>query len=225
MKKLFFALFALTVLVSCSDDDNEGPKKYVTSMTLGEGENHDVISFQYDENKNLKAYVEDGHVEYSFIYNSNNELLSITAETGSAIEIKYEDGKLSGYTANGVTSPIAYNEQTKMYIFEDLDIEAGLKGRDLGIVNLIGAGNHTTIDYNDSYKGPMYNVPTKNIFLLSVFLNLYYFVTTKPITALDDSANEFTTENTYDADGYITKMVLKSGTETKGMITYQYTEL
>ena len=232
MKKMFFALFALTTLASCSDDDsnsnnNGETQKYVTSMTIGEGGNAEVITFQYDENKNLKTYLEDGDVSYTFTYNDNNELVTVTDafDEPSTIEIQYTNGILSGYTMDGATYPITYNESTKKYLFAGFEVEIGLEGRDIGTVAEAGGENYITIDYFDAYKGPMYNVPTKDIFLVSLFTDLYYLTSTRPISGLSDDGENYTTESTYDEDGYVTKMILKSGSATEDVVTFQYSDL
>ena len=229
MKKLFM-LFAVALLASCSGDDdknnNDGPQKLLTSVALNDDPDAGAISFQYDEKKNLKAILEDGDVEYSFTYNNNNELTGINDGNGeSFFDIQYDNGQLSGYTAYGETYPITYNEQTKKYVFNSTEIEVALKGRNLGTVNDIGGADRLNIDYNDSYKGPMHSVPTKNIFLLSLFLNLYYYVSTSPISAINESGSIYTAENTYDEDGFVIQTIIKSGTQTQGTIKFQYSEL
>jgi hypothetical protein len=232
MKKLFFALFALTALVSCTDNDsdsnnNEGTQKFVTSMTIGEGEDADLITFQYDENKNLKAYLEDGDLEYTFTYNDNNELVAVTDafDESSTVDIIYTNGVLSGYTLNGTTYPITYNEATKKYLFGGFGIEIGLEGRDIATVAETGQENYLTIDYFDVHKGPMYNVPTKDVFLVSLFTDLYYLTSTKPISGMNDEGQNYTTESTYDQDGFVTKMILSPEIGTDDVITFQYSEL
>ncbi|MHA3786942.1 hypothetical protein ACX0HA_01930 [Flavobacterium hauense] len=232
MKKLFFALFALTALVSCSDDDtnstnNEETQKFVTSMIIGEGEDAEMITFQYDDNKNLKTYLEDGDVSFTFTYNSNNELVTITDafDESSSVEIQYTNGVLSGYTIDGSTFPITYNEETKKYLFGGFGIEVGLEGRDIGTVAEADEEDYVTIDYFDAYKGPMYNVPTKDIFLVSLFTDLYYLTSTKSISGMNDEGQNYSTESTYDEDGYVTKMILKSGSTNEDVITFQYSEL
>jgi len=232
MKKLFFALFALTALVSCADDDtnstnNEETQKLVTSMIIGEGEDAEMITFQYDDNKNLKTYLEDGDVSFTFTYNSNNELVTVTDafDEASSVEIQYTNGVLSGYTIDGSTFPITYNEDTKKYLFGGFGIEIGLEGRDIATVAEAGEENYITIDYFDAHKGPMYNVPTKDIFLVSLFTDLYYLTSTKSISGLSDEGQNYSTESTYDEDGYVTKMILKSGSTNEDVITFQYSEL
>ena len=232
MKKMFFALFALTALLSCSDDDsssnnNEETQKFVTSMVIGEGDNAELITFQYDDNKNLKAYLEDGDIEYTFTYNDNNELVAVTDayDESSFVEIIYADGVLSGYTINGTTFPITYNEETKKYLFSGFGIEIGLEGRDIATVAEVGNENYVTIDYFDIHKGPMYNVPTKDIFLVSLFTDLYYLTSTKSISGMNDEGQNYSTEGTYDQDNYVTKMILKSETGTEEVVTFQYSEL
>jgi hypothetical protein len=232
MKKLFFALFALTALVSCTDDDsnstnNEETQKFVTSMIIGENEDAEMITFQYDENKNLKAYLEDGDVSFTFTYNSNNELVSVTDafDESSFVEIQYTNGVLSGYTMNGSTHAITYNEETKKYLFGGFGIEIGLEGRDIATVAEAGGEDYITVDYFDDHKGPMYNVPTKDIFLVSLFTDLYYLTSTKAISGMNDDGEDYSTESTYDEDGYVTKMILKSGSGTEDVVTFQYSEL
>lgn len=221
MKKLIFALFALATLVSCSDDDNKEIQKFATSIAI-EG---DMINLTYDDKKNLKAISEDGDIIYAFTYNSNNELLAINDEEGVPIvTVLYTNGKLSGYTSNGQTQPITYDAQTGKYTFGAAGIEATLTGKDLATVTAIGGDTILDIDYKGSEKGPFYSVPTKNTFLLSVFLNLYYFVSARPILSITENGSLNTTNNTYDADGYVTTMVLQQDTETQEVI-FTYSEL
>lgn len=221
MKKLIFALFALATLVSCSDDDNKEIQKFATSITM-EG---DMINLTYDDKKNLKTISEDGDIVYAFTYNSNNELLAINDEEGVPIvTVLYTNGQLSGYTSNGQTQPITYDAQTGKYTLANAGIEASLAGRDLAKLNVIGGNTILDIAYKGSEKGPFYSVPTKNTFLLSMFLNLYYFVSTKPILSVAESGTIITTDNTYDADGYVTTMVLQQDTENQEVI-FTYSEL
>lgn len=229
MRKLFM-LCAVVLLASCSGDDdkniNEGPKKFMTSIAMNDEPGTGAIQFEYDENKNLKAILENGDVEYSFAYNTNNELTAINdGNSESVIEILYDNGQLSGYMTGGETYPIAYNVQTNKYVFNSTEIEVALKGRDLGAVNDAGGANRLTLDYNTLYKGPMYNVPTKNIFLLSLFLNLYYYVSTSPVTGITEGGTAYTTENTYDEDGFVTQMVIESDTQTLATVKFSYSEL
>ncbi len=77
MKKMCFAFFALAALVSCTDNDsdsanNEETQTYLTSRIIEEYGDAKLITIQYDENKNLKAYLEDGDLAYTFTYNDNN---------------------------------------------------------------------------------------------------------------------------------------------------------
>lgn len=196
-------------------------------MIIGEGEDAEMITFQYDDNKNLKTYLEDGDVSFTFTYNSNNELVTVTDafDEASSVEIQYTNGVLSGYTIDGSTFPITYNEDTKKYLFGGFGIEIGLEGRDIATVAEAGEENYITIDYFDAHKGPMYNVPTKDIFLVSLFTDLYYLTSTKSISGLSDEGQNYSTESTYDEDGYVTKMILKSGSTNEDVITFQYSEL
>lgn len=223
MKKILFALFAISMLVSCNNDDDSNTKqKFLTSVTIG----GDTATFQYDEKKNLKSISSDGDVIYSFTYDNDNNLLSINDGDEDFVTVQYENGQLKSFTNGSALYPISYNAQTKKYIVTGANIEIGLAGKDLATIDEIGGANLLTMTYNADHKGPFYSVPTKNTFLYGLLLELHYFTSIRPISGVtEDGGTTYTTENTYDADGYVTGMVMKSGTQTEGTFTFQYSEL
>jgi hypothetical protein len=232
MKKMFFAFFALAALVSCTDNDsdsanNEETQKYLTSVIIEENGDSKLITFQYDENKNLKGYLEDGDLAYTFTYNDNNELVSVTdAFDNSSVEIQYTNGVFSGYTTqDDEWRPVPYNEVTKKYLFGEFGRQIGLEGRDIASVADDSGQNYLIIDYFNVHKGPMYNVPSKDLFLVNMFTDLYYVTSTKPISGIYDQGQNYSTESAYDQDGFITKMILKSGIGTAEVVTFQYSDL
>lgn len=227
--KRFFAILAVVMLAACSSDDdkNDGPKKYPTAFRLGTEATAPWIQLRYDSNNNLTGLISEDEVQYSFAYNGN-ELVSITNggdDEEPDYEFVYQDGALTGYIRNGETFPITYNKDSKTYIFEEEGLEVGLRGRDLGTGKLIGnTVNALDITYDDSRKGALYAVPTKDLFLIQLFANVYYYLSARPIVTVGDNEDSYTAENLYDADGYITQMTLKSGADTIATIQYQYSE-
>jgi hypothetical protein len=225
MKKLFFALFALAMLTACSDDDdNQGTRKLMTTAII----DGDALVFQYDDAKNLEAIHGDGEAIYTFNYDSDNNLIAISDEDDTDtpfITIQYQNGQIASITNSGATLPVTYNQQTKKYEIGGVNIEAGLVGRDLGTVDEIGGDNLLSIDYFSEKRGPFYDVPTKNTFLYGLLLDLYYFTPTMPIQAVTENGATLTAENTYDDEGNVVKMTMKSGTEIQGEIVFQYSEL
>lgn len=228
MKKLF-ALLAVVMLVACnSDDDNNGPKKYATAFRIGTDDTAPWIQLLYDNNNNLTSIVAEGETEYSFAYNGN-ELASITyggPDEAPNYQFVYENGKLKGYTIGEDTTlnAISYNEQTKKYTVEDENIEIGLNGRDLATLGPVGGAAVIDLKYDGSRKGALYNVPTKDFFLLSLFANLYQYAGIRPLTSVTANSDAYTAENTYDSDGYITQMTLMQGGVEEYTIQYQYGE-
>ncbi|PZR22433.1 MAG: hypothetical protein DI539_05690 [Flavobacterium psychrophilum] len=222
MKKVLFALLAVAMLASCNnDDDSNKNQKFMTSVSI----NGDVAVFQYDEKKNLKSISSDGDIIYGFNYDGSNNLISVTDGDDAFVTLQYENGQLESITNGDAVLPVTYNEATKKYLIGGAGIEVGLSGKDIATVDETGGDNLLALNYSSDNKGPFYSVPTRNVFLLPLLLELHYFMSTKPITQVTENGTTYTTENTYDEDGYVTQMVMKSGTEIQGTIIFQYSKL
>ena len=224
MKKILFSLLAIVMLASCNnDDDKNNSQKFMTTAVI----DGDPIVFQYDDNKNLEAMFGDGEALYTFDYDDNNNLIAVRDEDDIEpfITIQYQNGQLASIVNNGATIPVTYNEQTKKYVFGGVNIEAGLVGKDLGTLDETGGENLLTLEYVSDHKGPFYNTPTKNPFLIGLLVDLYYFTSTRPINKMISDGQTYTTENMYDEDGYVVKTVFKSDTQEQATIVFQYSEL
>jgi len=233
MKKLVTLLAAIITLTSCSsDDDNnadKGNNKSLSSITLSNGDGTgqpEVLTVIYDDNGNIKAFAADDDILYAYKYDTNNNLISISRGLSSDAEytFQYTNGRLSGYTdESGTTTAIGYNEQTKMYTIGDSARQFSLKGRDIGTVSEAGE-NMYTFNYDDSHKGALYNIKGDNLFVLTMFSELYQYMSVRPMTSIATGDDSYTLDNTFDADGYVTKEAINYNGQVQSVLTYQYTE-
>lgn len=233
MKKLL-TLLVLIVMTSCSNDDDnnvdKGNNKSLSSITLSSGDGTgqpEVLTVIYDDNGNIKAFVADDEIVYAYKYDANNNLISIGSGLNSDPDytFQYTNGRLSGYTdvEGAMTTAISYNEQAKTYTIGDSARQFSLKGRDIGTVST-GGQNEYTFNYDDSHKGALYNVKGDNLFVLTMFSELYQYMSVRPMTSIETGNDSYTLDNTFDADGYVTKAAINYNGEVQSILTYQYSE-
>jgi len=228
MKKLL-TLIVIASLASCSSDDNNGnggPKKYVTDMIVVQNGDTDTYHFEYDANKNITAIERNGDPEFTFTYEGNTIQSVVTnPETGEGIQFVSSGGRITGYT--GVLgedlSPVSYEPQNNRYTFSEDAIQVTLADRDIARIDYYDR-QYFSMNYANA-KGPLYSVPTENIFVMTLFTSFYPFLFTRPATSFQYDEVGFTCTNTYDSDNYLTKMILEADQGSLYSITYVYSEM
>lgn len=230
MKK-FLALFAALSLAACSgDDDNNEVKqnKFVSTITTSYSdspEDGEVITFLYDDQKHVKSVVASDEIIASFTYQGDNVASIAGDDSGEAqYNFTYTNGILSGYSAYGESYPILHDAQANSYNFGDLAAVLYVSGRDFGKALNSDGSTFTEVTYDTGKKGALYNIPGNNLFVMTFFSQLYPFVSSQAMTSVTEGGYKYTASNTYDSDGYITGMVLKSESQ-EITLTYTYKAL
>lgn len=230
MKK-FLALFAALTLAACSgDDDNNEVKqnKFLSTITTSYAdspEDGEVITFLYDDQKHVKSVVASDEIIASFTYQGDNVASIAGDDSGEAqYNFTYKNGILSGYSAYGESYPILHDAQANSYNFGDLAAVLYVSGRDFGKALNSDGSTFTEITYDAGKKGALYNVPGNNLFVMTFFSQLYPFVSSQAMTSVTEGGYKYTASNTYDSDGYVTGMVLKSESQ-EITLTYTYKAL
>jgi len=227
MKKTVL-LFCLIALIGCSSDDDQNSSqqsnRLLTDMIVTNDGNADTFHFEYDSNKNITAILKNGNLEFAYTYKGNIiESVRTDVSADDTTTFLYSDGKLTGYSREGEFHPIEYDAQNNKYIFTEDDYEVTMNDRDISSIMLF-ENLYFSMDYNSASKGPLFNVRTENVFLLTLFSDVYAFLSVRPSTGFVYNQSTFSCENTYDGDNYLTKMILRSDEEEQ-TIQYIYEEL
>ncbi|PZR22432.1 MAG: hypothetical protein DI539_05685 [Flavobacterium psychrophilum] len=233
MKKIF-VLIAVIVLVSCSKDDNAVvTKKMLTSFTVTENGAASTTELAYDENRNITGITTDGVVKYTFAYNKGNLIVMYDGpqddpNTNELFNILYQNNQPSDYIGeSGISSFITYNATTRKYIFVASALEVLLKNRDIASINETEGDILAAIAYDETemHFGCLHNAPNSSIWILPFFTDTYSDLSTQAMTSVTLNGTVYTAANTFDEEGYVTKMVLTSAGATTRTVEYHYTQM
>lgn len=223
---LIFSISALS-LISCNanDDDSSesGVQKYPESFILTKNGESITTKISYNDKMQIIGYSEPSS-NITFLY-QNNRVAEVRENNNSVpYTLQYTNGILSGMTHYSDSYPVSYNSQQMSYSVGNL-LSFGLEGKDLGYVN--SSFENEKFIYDSTKKGPLYNLPDKDLFPVTLFSNFkYYYLSTRPIQSItltnNGTQNVLMSENTYDNEGYITSMTLRSATEEVFRVEYKY---
>lgn len=222
---LIFSISALSLL-SCSNVDETSEtemKKYPESIVLTKDGESATTKIIYNDKMQIIGYAElDSNI--TFIY--QNDRVAEVRENNNSIPytLQYTNGILSGLTHYSDPYLVTYDSQQMSYSVGDL-LGFGLRGRD--IAHVTNTSESEKFAYDNSKKGSLYNLPDKDLFPVTLFSTFqYYYLSTRPIQSITLSNNGIqnilNSENTYDNEGYITSMTLRSSNEEVFRVDYKY---
>lgn len=226
---LILSFSALTFL-SCSNDDDTDQtatvKKYPESFILTKDGESTTTKIHYNDQMQITGYTDD-YSTISFIY-ENGRVVKVKENTATTSTdpygLYYSNGILSRLDHYSESYTVTFNSQQNSYAVGDM-LSFGLQEKDIAYVNNINEKEN--FSYDNSRKGPLYNLTDKDLFPVTLFSTFqYYYLSTKPIATITLNNNGLTSilssQNTYDNDGYISSMVLKSETEEVFRVEYKY---
>ncbi|AYZ35168.1 hypothetical protein EGY07_06080 [Chryseobacterium indologenes] len=222
---LIFSISALSLLSCNSDDDTPETeiKKYPESFILTQNGESTTTKITYNDKMQIIGYSEPNS-NITFRYQDDRVVEVRENNTSVPYVLQYTNGILSGLKHYSNAHPVTYNSQQNSYSVGNL-LSFGLEGKDIVYVNNVSENEKFV--YDNNRKGPLYNLPDKNLFPVTLFSTFqYYYLSTRPIQSIilsnNGKQNILSSENTYDSDGYITSMTLKSSTEEVLRVEYKY---
>lgn len=222
---LIFSISALSLL-SCNNDDDTPEleiKKYPESIVLTKDGESITTKISYNDKMQIIGYSEpNSNITFSY----QNDRVTDVRENNNSVPytLQYTNGILSGLTHYSDPYPVTYNSQQMSYSIGNL-LSFGLQGKDIAYV--INSSENEKFAYDNSKKGSLYNLPDKDLFPVTLFSTFqYYYLSTRPIQSItlsnNGTQNILNSENTYDNEGYITSMTLRSSTEEVFRVEYKY---
>lgn len=138
--------------------------------------------------------------------------------------LQYTDGMLSKLNHYSDSYPVTYNNQQKSYSVGTF-LSFGLEGKDISYIN--NTSENEKFTYYTDRKGPLSDLPDNDLFPLTLFSTFqYYYLSSKPIKSIvlsnNDTDHTLNAENTYDNEGYLTSMTLRSASEVVLKVQYKY---
>lgn len=222
---LIFSISALSLLSCNNDDDTPEPemKKYPESIVLTKDGESVTTKISYNDKMQIIGYSEPNS-NITFTY--QNDRVTEVRENNNSVPytLQYTNGILSGLTHYSDPYPVTYNSQQMSYSIGNL-LNFGLQGKDIAYVT--NSSENEKFAYDNSKKGALYNLPDKDLFPVTLFSTFqYYYLSTRPIQSItlsnNGTQNILSSENTYDDEGYITTMILRSSTEEVFRVEYKY---
>lgn len=222
---LIFSLSVLT-LMSCSNNDDDTVvelKKYLESFTLTQNGESTTTKISYNDKMQIIGYSEPNSV---ITFNYQNDRVVEVKENSTSIPytLQYSNGILSGLTHYSDSYSVTYNNQQMSYSVDGL-LTFGLKGKDIAYVN--SASEDQKFSYGYDKKGALYDLSDKDLFPVTLFSTFqYFYLSSKPIQSItltnNGTQNIITSENTFDDEGYIKSMILRSDSEEVLRVDYMY---
>lgn len=228
-------LISILFIVGCSkdDDNNSGAdttKKYLerVSLTNSNNDTHEIL-FTYNSNKQIIGYTRGTITELSYDYDQRKLIrINDTGLNNIPYQFFYTNTILSGIKHYDNAYPATYNQADNSYNFEGGNLKIGVTGNDLAYVDENNGNNIYTFNYNALNKGPMHDVSMDSPFLLPLFSeSTFLFLTSMPISQvrINDNGIEtlYNAVNTFDNDGYVTSIILRSASEELLRAQFIYT--
>ncbi|MEA1847609.1 hypothetical protein U9K52_01685 [Chryseobacterium sp. MHB01] len=222
---LIFSICAM-ILLSCNNDDDIPEtqiKKYPESIVLTKDGESITTKISYNDKMQIIGYSEPNS-DITFTY--QNDKVAEVKENNNSVPytLQYTNEILSGLTHYSNPYPVTYNSQQMSYSIGNL-LSFGLQGKD--IVYVTNSSENEKFAYDNNKKGALFNLPDKDLFPVTLFSTFqYYYLSTRPIQSItlsnNGSQNILNSENTYDNEGYITTMTLRSSTEEVFRVEYKY---
>lgn len=220
---LIFSISALS-LVSCNNDTTEPEiKKYPESIILTQDGESTTTKITYNDKMQIIGYSQPNS-NITFRYQDDRVVEVRENDNSVPYALKYTNETLSELSHYSNPYPVTYNSQQMSYSIGNL-LSFGLQGKDISYVNNVS--ENEKFAYDNSRKGPLYNLPDKDLFPVTLFSTFqYYYLSTRPIQSItlsnNGTQNILSAENTYDSDGYITSMTLRSAAEEVFRVEYKY---
>lgn len=226
-KNILIVSISALSLLSCNNNDDDTSeteiKKYPESIILTKDGESTTTKITYNDKMQIIGYSEPSS-NITFLY-QNDRVVEVRENSNSVpYALQYTNGILSGLTHYSNPYPVTYNSQQGSYGVGNF-LSFGLQGKDIAYVN--SSSEKEEFAYDSSKKGALYNLPDKDLFPVTLFSTFqYYYLSTRPIQTITLSVkgtqNILKSENTYDSDGYITSMTLRSSTEEVFRVEYKY---
>jgi len=236
MKKII-TLLAFLTLFSCSNDDDSGndnsgskTKKYVDRISLVSQNGSFDISLTYNADKQIASYTRGTTTRLSYEYQGGRLVRVNDLDfPDSPYQFTYNDGILFSLKHYNETYAVTYNKADKSYFFDGIStLKFGFSGKNITYVEEGNSGRQT-FSYNNSKKGPLYNVDMDDLYFIPLLSDYSYsFLSASPLSEIKIASENTTTykaENTYDDEGYLTSTVMRSGNDQLYSATYHYTDL
>lgn len=222
---LIFSVSILTLFSCNNNDDDNVPefKKYPESFILTQNGESTTTKISYNDKMQIIGYSEPNSV---ITFNYQNDRVVEVRENNTSIPytLQYTHGILSGMTHYSDPYPVTYSSQQMSYTVGSI-LSFGLQGKDIAFVNT--ASEDQKFSYGSDKKGPLYDLTDKDLFPVTLFSTFqYFYLSSKPIQSitLTNSGNQniLTSENTYDNEGYLKSMILRSGSAEVLRVEYKY---
>jgi len=231
MKK-FLALFTVLTLAACSGDDDKNEitqNKFLSTVAITYNDYpdfYDVRSFYYDNKKHIKTVTKNDSIIAAFTYEGDNVVsIAYDEENVPLYHLTYNKGVLSGFSFVHDNHTITYNGQANTYTINNLGPVLHVSGKDFfKRVDFNGEVN-TEVKFDSTKKGPLYNVPGDNLFVVTFFGELYPYVSAQAMISVTESTYAYTASNTYDDEGYVTRAVITSSGHEIATLNYTYKAL
>lgn len=250
MKKFTLAIAMISLLASCTAEDNKqsapinAPKtaKLAEKVTFVQDDNQS-FTLDYNANHTLKSAVSDNQeLAYELSY-ENGQISNVSGtDDGQSFDVDFTydiNGVITGVTMNGQAKIIAYNSQGRYYEIKDnaetlrkvrfvLNSNADLE--EIVTFNNIGNFNDgTAFYYQNDQKGPLYNAANRVTLQLAIACRARAMLSCsfggyRPFKLYAGAhIPQVGLQNTCDAEGY----VLQSDKEEDQMdyANFTYTEI
>lgn len=229
VKNILVLSFLTFSLLSCTNDDDDtgvesAVKKYPESFILTKDGVSKTTHITYNDAMQITGYVDD-YSTISFVY-ENGRVVKVKEGNGiDPYTMRYTNGILSGLDHYSLSYPVSYNSQQNSYKIGDFT-SFGLSGRDILYVSNTPE-NTETFSYDTSKKGPLYDLEGENLFMVTLFASFqYYYLSASSIKSItvsnDQESLTYSSQNTYDEDGFLKSMTLRSGSQELFKVEYNY---
>ncbi|MBA3986379.1 MAG: hypothetical protein H0X63_07380 [Flavobacteriales bacterium] len=219
--KTVILLFVLTIILSCSKDDDISKVEESTKLLDRVNLNGNFVKYSYNEDSTIQKLEA---LNFNLIFGYSESRISSIEEGENLWQFQYDvNGKIRSFSIADETIDVVYDADNRFYFYEVENRVYTISLYENNEIKKYSIFDTETeeIFYNDYYydttkKGGLFNSNSITIHLQMAFTNGFFFSLFNSRIPIENFATNFagqtySFENTFDEDGFIKKSIVSNG--------------